>query len=760
MVRFLVLVLLSFHIIVFGQSVSNGTIKGRLIDSESRYPLIGANIILKNTPSGASTNENGEFEIQNVSPGTYALVFSYIGYEQMVKTDIIVRPGRITFVEAELKPVSLNMSDVVVRASYFSEIEEQPLSAVTFSSEEIRRSPGSAGDVSRIVMNLPSLAKVNDTRNSLIVRGGSPVENAFYLDNIEIPNINHYAVQGSSDGPIGLINVDFIKDVNFYSGGFNSSYGDRLSSIMELSFREGNRDEFDMQLDMSIQSIGGSFEGPLGNNGSWLFSARRSYFDILFKLVDINGPKPTYSDYQGKIVYNLSDKLKLSLLNILAVDYSYQSRDEGYDFESNNFGGLDNINNTGGVNLQYLWNRNGFSNLSIAHTYMHYKNTVAETRTGSDILYNKSTEQEIKIRNNNHFTMGTSHKIDFGVDGKFLINDYSSHYFPYTDRLGNTAPELIINDNFNSFKAGAFVNYTWNPIEQLTFLPGARLDYFNYNENLNVSPRFTLMYNLNRITTLSATAGVYYQNLPLVLLGQNEQFKDLKDPMAYHYILSFSRLLTENTKLTIEAYDKEYSNFPMNPDQPQLFILDQVYSDTYFSGYDKLIDYGKARSYGIEFILQKKLADKIYGMLSASYFRAKYQDLTGKWQNRTYDNRVTFAAEGGYKPDEKWEFSLRWMFAGGAPYTPFNEAASAAAFKGIYDLNSINTSRLPDYHSLNLRVDRRFLFSGSNLIFYLSIWNTYGRENLITYTWDELKNKPRAEKAWSILPVFGLEYEL
>jgi len=530
---------------------------------------------------------------------------------------------------------------------------------------------------------------------------------------------------------------------------------------MELSFREGNRDEFDMQLDMSIQSIGASLEGPIGSGkGSWLFSARRSYFDILFKLVDINGPKPTYSDYQTKLVYNLSDKLKLSVLNILAVDYSYQSRDEGYDFESNTFGGLDNVNNTAGLNLQYLWNKNGFSNFSISHNYMYYKNTIAETRTAVNILDNKSTEQEIRFRNNNHFTLNESNKIEFGIDSKVLLNNYLTQYYPYTDRLGNTTPQLFINDKLRSFKAGGYLSYTWQPHNKINILPGIRLDYFDYNKHLTISPRFIIKYNFNTLTSLSATAGIYHQNLPLVLLGQKQQFQELKDPLAYHFILGLSHLVTENTKLTIEAYQKEYRNFPMNPAQPELFILDQVFSDSYFSNYDVLTDNGRARSYGLEIMLQKKLADKVYGMISASYFRAKYQDLNGTWQNRIYDNRITFSAEGGYKPNEKWEFSLRWIFAGGAPYTPFDESASAAAFKGIYDLNSINDSRLPDYHSLNVRVDRRFLFQGSNLIFYLSIWNTYGRQNVITYTWDEMKNKVKAEKSWSTLPVFGLEYEL
>ena len=180
--------------------------------------------------------------------GTYIISFSYIGYESATKTDVIVKPERTILLNVELKSSSIQIGNVFVKSGYFTELENKPVGTVNFSSEEIRRAPGSAGDVSRILFGLPSLAKINDQYNSLIVRGGSPVENSFYLDNIEIPNINHFPVQGSSDGPIGLLNVDFIDDVNFYSGGFSPIYGDRLSSIMELKYRDGNKEKLPLKL--------------------------------------------------------------------------------------------------------------------------------------------------------------------------------------------------------------------------------------------------------------------------------------------------------------------------------------------------------------------------------------------------------------------------------------------------------------------------------------------------------------------------------
>ncbi|MBI1939215.1 MAG: TonB-dependent receptor [Ignavibacteriales bacterium] len=232
-----------------------GTIKGKVLDSEGLFPLIGVNISVKDKNIGTASDLYGKYELSKLPIGSYTLIFSYIGYEKVTKTDIIVRPDKITFLDVTMRQSSIEMNDVVVNAGYFANIDAQPASVVSFSSEEIRRAPGGAGDVSRIIFGLPSLAKLNDQKNSLIVRGGSPMENAFFVDNIEIPNINHYGTQGSSEGPIGLINVDFLKDVNFYSGGFAVNYGDKLSSIMNMTFREGNREQFDMQLDLSFQGM-------------------------------------------------------------------------------------------------------------------------------------------------------------------------------------------------------------------------------------------------------------------------------------------------------------------------------------------------------------------------------------------------------------------------------------------------------------------------------------------------------------------------
>ncbi len=737
-----------------------GSIKGKVIDFETKQPLIGVNVLIPELKTGCSTDLNGEYSLPKIKNGSYTIHYSYIGYEKVMNPDVIVRSQRITYVNIEMKPSAINMNAVDVTAGYFNQTETQPISATAFSFEEIRRAPGAGGDVSRIIFGLPSLAKINDTKNSLIVRGGSPVENGFYIDNIEIPNINHFPVQGSTEGPIGIINVDLIDNVNFYSGGFSSIYGDKLSSIMEMKFREGDRTSINTQLDMSMQGFGGVIEGPLGNGkGSFVLSARRSYLDLILDLMNEKVGMPLYGDVQGKIVYDLSPNNKLTFINVFSADNQLMNQDDAKENKNYVYTDYKYYSNTAGINWQYLWGKSGYSNTSFAHTYSKTNGKFYQTRDGKLLLDNNSSEQEFKFRNSNHWIVNNGLKFEFGFDIKNTLNNYNHFYNEYQDLLGQKTPSLVMNSKLNTFKAGVFANMNLEVLPNLTFVPGVRADYYEYNKTTNVSPRLSLTYALDELTSLTASFGMFYQNIPFVIAAQNDNFKNLKNPKSYQYILGFNHLLTESTKLTVEVYNKDYFDFPMDPSQPNHFLFDQAVTENLFLVHSSLLSGGEANSKGIEITLQKKLAKDFYGLIAGSYSKATYKGLDNVWRDRVYDNRFNFAVEGGYKPNNDWEFSLRWLYAGGAPFTPFDEAASRASFKGVLDETKVNSQRLPDFHSLNIRADKRFHFEKTTMIIYLSIWNAYARENIAAYSWNEIDNQPDKEKMWGLLPVFGIEYE-
>jgi hypothetical protein len=736
-----------------------GTIRGKVLDVENMQPLVGVNVMIPESKMGCTTDMDGNYEIPKIKIGSYSIVYSYIGYEKVVNTDVVVRSERITYVNIEMKPSSIDMKGIDVTAGYFTQTEVQPLSAINFSFEEIRRAPGAAGDVSRIIFGLPSLAKINDTKNSLIVRGGSPVENGFFLDNIEIPNINHFPVQGSSEGPIGIINVDLIDNVNFYSGGFSASYGDRLSSIMDLRFREGDRSVYNFQTSLSLEGFSGVAEGPInGGKGSFMISARRSYLDLILDLMNEKVGSPTYSDVQTKVVYDLDESNKVSFIDVFSYDSQKMNQDDAKENKNNVYVDYKYYTNTAGINWLHLWGKSGYSNMSLSHTYAKTDGKYFQTRDAKLLFNNNSVEQEFKLRNSNHLFFSNNFKLEFGFDARAVTTDYKQFYNEYQDLFGQVTSALQLNKKINTYKAGAYASIDWKLFDRVTIMPSARVDYYEYNKKTNVSPRVSLTYSVSNETSITGTAGVYYQNIPWVITAQKDNFKKLNNPKAYHYIVGLNQLLTESTKMTIELYYKDYYDFPVDPTQPNLFLFDQAVVENLFLTHQNLVSNGRADSKGVEVTIQKKLAKDFYGLVSASYSKAKYKG-TDKWYDRVYDNRFNFAIEGGYKPNEKWEFSMRWFYAGGAPYTPFDEAASRQAFKGVYDGSKVNSTRLPDFHSLNIRADRRFNFESSTLVVYLSIWNAYARENIAAYTWNEIDNKVDKEKMWGILPVFGIEYE-
>ena len=416
-------VLATFQTAVTQEEDRTGTIKGSVTDYETKTLLPGTNVLIVGTPMGAAADAEGKFTIQKVPVGNYTLGFRIIGYAPLRKTDIIVKSERSTIVQAELKMTLVETQGVEVTGGYFSQSEEQPTSLVNFSYEEIRRAPGSGGDISRILMGLPSLAKVNDQSNSLIVRGGSPVENGFFVDNIEVPNINHFPAQGSSGGPIGLLNVDFIQDVNFYTGGFSSMYGDKLSSILDVTFREGNREEIDVQAELSFAGVGAVAEGPLlSKNGSWLISARRSYVDLLLNAVGAKGVAVRYGDYQGKFVYDLNPDNTMTLLAISGYDHSDADKDHGeIIYGSNNV-----WENTVGLNWRSLWGKGGYSNTSLAYTSTEYRDDFYETGTDMYFIRNRSLERTVSLRNVNYARLNEAQRVEFGVAAKHPYNSYDN----------------------------------------------------------------------------------------------------------------------------------------------------------------------------------------------------------------------------------------------------------------------------------------------------------------------------------------------
>ena len=737
-----------------------GKIIGKIVDQKNQLPLIAANIIIENNLLGTASNLDGTFEIDNLPIGNYTLKASYVGFQNNYKPDVIIRSDRITYINFEMVETPIPSAEIIVEDNLFTDNEVSNTSLTNFSAEEIRRAATIGGDISRIINSLPSLSNDNES-NNIIARGGSSIENGFYLDNIEIPNINHLPIPGTTGGLFSILNLDFISDVDVYTGAFSSRFGDKLSSILDIKYREGNREETDIQFDLNIAGVSGQVEGPIDNGkASYMLFARHSFTDLILKFGDKKNDPLSFYDFQGKLVYDLDKNNQLSFINIFAYDKWNVSKEVSIDDFSNWYGNFNITQNIFGANWKYLWGSKGYSLTSLSHYYKQNKIPLNYTYNENPYIKINSTRNEFRLRNINYYSLNSLFNLEFGMEGKIISSKFDNFYSGGINALGNNFEDLIVDRTITTSKMGGFINLEWVPSLGLKFVPGIRFDYFSFNRNLHISPRFSFIYQINKKSSFTGSAGLFYQNLPLYFLANNIEFAKLQDPFSYHMVFGYNYLLFDDTKLTIEMYVKENQNLPVDPNLSSLYLLDEPISNFLYQSHSNLVMEGISNSLGIEIMIQKKLSDEFHYKISATSFRAKYRDNEKVWRSRSIDNRVLAAAEIGYKPNEDWEFSLRWNYAGGVPFTKYDIEESSTKNTGILDKQNLLKDRLPPYQNISIRVDRRLYFTSTNIILYASIWNLFNRKNVSRTGWANLQSTSVNYQQTNRLFLFGAEIEL
>ena len=736
-----------------------GNLSGKVVDSSTKEPLIGVNIVIQNTSYGTASDIDGNFKLTGLPPGTYNVSFQYIGYMSFIQTDVVVRSGRTTTLNAGLQFTILETEGVTVTADYYQKNETELTSVAGFSTEEIRRSPGAGQEITRVLNALPGVASRGETSQDLFVRGGSPLENGFYIDQIFIPNASHFTTgDGSSFGPIGLINTDFVDQVDFYSGGFSAAYGDRLSSISMVSYREGNQDRTTGEV--GINFAGGTviLEGPFaGGKGSYFVSGRRSYLDLIADAINAGGA-PAFGDIQGKFTYRFDNNHTLSLLNLFGSSQFVQTAEDAEEDGDNEFFDVDGSQNTTGLLWTALWKGAGYSFTSASYSYRARDFTSTRLIDNSFKLDESIDSDYFHFRNVNFYQFSPRVKTEFGSEAFLEEGSFNIIQDTYTSRGGQLQEGFTRDLSEESFRVGAFTSIITQPFDRLQVTAGLRGDFTTINDDFTLSPRGAVSYKITPRLSLNGSIGLFHQSVPLFIMAQNADNSNLKQMQARHYIVGFDYLLTPDTKLTIEAYEKQYRDMPIASSNNTLG--DPSYAlDNRGELLGSLVSNGESYSRGIEILLQKKLAEQVYGLASATYFRSKYTDSQGIERNRLFDNRLLFNVIGGYKPNDTWEFSVRWTYSGGRPVTPFDEAASTQVGDEVWNLSEFNAERLPAYHSLYLRADRRWSFRQSNMVTFLSLWNAYSRENVEDNFWNINENITDQRNQFSLLPIVGVELE-
>ncbi|NEM98407.1 TonB-dependent receptor [Pontibacter burrus] len=747
------IIFLLFFFLPIISLAQTGVISGTVRDRNTQEPLIGVTVQVMGTQLGTASNEKGTFRLESIPVGSYMVQVSYLGFQPQARYNVSVTTGNVQILNFELVPNTneLQQVEVVANRRQSAAVADliTPLSVQSLTTEEIRNNPGGNFDISKVVQVLPGVAS-NGTgggsRNDLIIRGGAPNENVYYLDGIEIPLINHFTTQGSSGGATGILNVSFIEDLKVSSSAFDARYDNALASVFEFRQRYGNPERFSGNVRLSGSEFATTLEGPVGEKTTYLVSARRSYLQFLFKLLDLP-IRPNYWDFQYKVDHKLKDKTSISFIGVGAIDdFSFgvpreSTPENEYILRSTPY--INQWNYTTGVAVKRLVN-DGYINLALSRNAFDnslIKYEAAEEGENSTFTLNSSSrETENKLRLDvNKYKNGWRYA--YGVSGQyvqFTHDIFSVIRKELRDEQNNLVqPGVTLNYNtdLDFFRYGAFGQVSKSVLDnKLGLSLGVRTDMNSFTEDGNnpiktLSPRLALSYLINDKWTINASSGIYYKLPIYTVLGYQEDGTYLNKNADYiksiHYVLGSEFLPRQDLRFTLEGFYKDYSNYPVSI-RDGISLANQG-GDFGAIGNEAVVTNGKGRAYGAEFYVQKKLTGTVFSVLSYTYVVSEFAGLDGQYVSSAWDYRHLVSGLLGKKLPRNWEFGAKYRYAGGAPATPFDLEASrrnyASLGVGILDYSKLNSARLDPFSQLDVRIDKKWNFNRVTLDLFLDIAN-------------------------------------
>lgn len=765
-------------------------IKGTVIDKSTRQPLEFVNVLVVGLGIGASTDSNGNFTITQVPPGIYRLQASFLGYKTALTPEY--RVNHVTpYVQIELEEENTSLNEVVVTASPFQKVVESPVSLRVIGLQEIEKAPGANRDISKVVQNYPGVAfSPIGYRNDLIVRGGGPSENRFYLDGVEIPNINHFSTQGASGGPVGLIDADLIRSVKFYSGAFPADRGNALSSVLDFSLRDGDMERNSLKATLGASEVSLSSNGHLGKKTSYLVSVRQSYLQALFKVLGLPF-LPAYTDASFKLKTRFDSHNELTLLGLGGLDRMKLNLGiEGEDAEYM-LSYLPKIEQetytVGGVYRHYTPIH--VQTIVLSQSYLNNRNIKYcnndESSEDNLTLHLGSVEQETKLRMEN-----TSSWSVWKVKAGFDLNYSRYKSDEYRKIFADALREYNYHTDLSLWWWGLFASIDYAaPDKSFTASIGVRTDGNNYSDKMKelwrqLSPRLSVSYRLADGLFLSGHVGLYYQLPSYTALGfKGEAGNYVNKHLDYISVsqesVGLSWTPNENMEFSVEGFYKLYGNMPFSlSDQIPLSCKGNDYGTI---GNEALSSQAKGRSYGAELMFKWLLTQKLNLSSSLTIFKSEFKDgEQGSYVPSAWDNRFILNVSGTYNFPKHWSLGAKVSCIGGSPYTPYDEAKSFLVEawdvqgRAYYDYSRYNQERLPVFGQLDVRVDKTFYLKKCMLGFYLDIQNITASklrrpDALMSTGQIENPSAPLAEQRYvmksirqesgTLLPTLGITFE-
>lgn len=765
-------------------------IKGTVIDKTSRQPLEFINVLVLETGKGSTTDAQGHFVLADVPPGIYRLQASAVGYKTVVTPQYILSTKNLN-VDIEMEENLTELEGVTVTASPFRRNVDAPLGLRSIGVQEIEKSPGANRDISRIIQSYPGVAfSPAGYRNDLIVRGGGPSENRFFLDGVEIPNINHFSTQGASGGPVGIINADLIREVNFYTGAFPAQMGNSLSSVLDFRLRDGDMERNSLKATLGASEVSLASNGHLGEKTSYVVSVRQSYLQFLFDMLGLPF-LPTFTDAQFKLKTRFDARNELTVLGLAGIDnmrLNTKLTGEKAEYILSYLPKIQQETFTLGAVYRHYAGAH-VQTAVVSHSYLNNRNTKYrnnnEEQPDDLILRLRSVEQETKLRLENSSTFGVW-KVNLGVN-----LDYSQ----YT----NTSFQKVYVENQQTFdyhtaldmiRWGVFGTMSYvSPDDRFTASLGVRADANNYSSRMNklsdqLSPRLSLSYRLIEQLYLSGSAGLYYQLPPYTGLGfKGDKERLVNKQLRYMSVSQGSVGLSwragSTFELSAEGFYKQYDKVPLSvTDGIPLACKGNDYG---VIGNELLTSTAQGQSYGVELLMKWIIARKLNIASSFTLFQSEYRkDKQSDYIASAWDNRYIFNLSGTYNFPHQWSFGMKVSCIGGAPYTPYDVDKSSlvnawnAQGRPYYDYTQYNTGRLPAFGQLDVRVDKTFYLKRCMLGFYIDLQNvtksTFKQPDILMSTGvidnptapaaeQRYKMKYIEQKGGTLMPTLGITFE-
>jgi hypothetical protein len=735
-------------------SLSLGSIEGKVHDKTTGQALPGANVIIVGSRLGAATDEDGRFTIKKIPPGTFQLQVSLIGYATMNKSAVSVQPGEQTSVDVGLERADVDMNEVPVFANPFVRLPEASVSATHLAGSEIKVFARGLQDPVRAVGLLPGVARTKIDRNDLLVRGGGPSENLMVVDDIELPYFNHFGTQGASGGTVSFIDMELVDQVSFSSGGFGVAYGNKLSSICTIGLREGDSSRFRGKATIAATEIGVNVEGPVAGLSNFLFSARKSYLGSVFRAYGFTFV-PEFWDYLGKVSIHPGSQDKITALSVGSHDaFLLINGTEEQRYENSRLLFTDQAHNMGGIRWSHQFETGLFS-LTYRFAQSDFNDRQQDV-TLNETFTSKSREVESSLGASTIFAIPEVAEVSAGAEVRSM-HFRSTIDFPRPSSMYGE-PVAPVAAAFDTTVNRVDLYLQISPaLGGAKLVLGTRASTFGMSErHWFFAPRFSAIVPVSDRVNFSASVGQYYQAPSPIWLVATPFNRGLSPMSARHIIVGGEYLAGNSCRISIEAYQKQYSHIPASLSRPYLVMtntgvgLGASLDGAASYGIDSLISGGRGQSRGIELLLQKKAIESPwFGIVSVTYASSDFTPLDGRTRPTSYDQRWVVNLALGYDLGNAWDIGAAWHYFSGRPYTPFG-----GSFEDRY-----NGERLPANHSLDVSVSRDWKVGEWTLRSFLSIQNVYNRKPYEAPIYSEKRQRVEQPPTLGIVPTIGISLE-